>query len=46
MGSNQFEVHINHKGMISLTITEGPNVDDLIELPDKKKFNVGRKATN
>ena len=46
MGSNQFEVNMSKADHISLTIIEGPNMNDVIELPQQTKINVGRKATN
>ena len=47
MGSNQFQANMTKPEQVSLRIIEGPNVEDIIELPsDKNKINVGRKATN
>lgn len=46
MGSNQFQANMSRPDQISLKIIEGPNVEDIIELPQKTKINVGRKATN
>lgn len=46
MGSNQFQANMSKPDQVSLRIIEGPNVDDVIELPQKAKINVGRKATN
>lgn len=46
MGSNQFLVNMSMPEQIALRIIEGPNVEDIIELPQKNKINIGRKATN
>lgn len=46
MGSNQFQANMLKPDQISLKIIEGPNSEDIIELPQKTKINVGRKATN
>ena len=46
MGSNQFQVTIRENEALSLRITEGPGADDIIELTNKTKINVGRKTTN